>query len=211
MSHPPSHEKPPTASEPLTLAAHLLAVRYNKALNLSTNVLKRWNRSNGMINWFLRKIGRGPPTAEEVIQVARVHLARSVIKRGDYAAPLLLSGVGAQLGKRPRSAEEEGGVDGQGPAGQPAPTFGPPPIRATDAENLFEVLKARFEGKVAREPVLEAVQKDVWHQEGGSYTLNNKCIEAWSEANAAWQAFSEFCQESQVRPCGWTAHRLCGL
>lgn len=148
-----------------------------------------------MINWFLRKIGRGPPTADEVIQVARVHLARSVIKRGDYNAPIPHyvtdhNGMPVLLGKRTR----DDGSDMMAPTA----IFGPPPVHAADPVALYEVLNARYEGKITQEDVLGGVEKTVWYFDGGSYCLNSRRLDDWSVGNGAWQHFSEFINEHGV-------------
>lgn len=98
--------------------------RNKGTLNLSTNVLKRWNRSNGMINWFLWRLGRAPPAMEEVLQLARMHAARALLKIRQGPRSTLAKGEGEGKGEREARAwrrkgepGREGGVGMEGKEG----------------------------------------------------------------------------------------------
>ncbi|TFJ80775.1 hypothetical protein NSK_007952 [Nannochloropsis salina CCMP1776] len=93
--------------------------RHKGTLNLSTNVLKRWNRSNGMINWFLWRLGRAPPAMEEVLQLARMHAARALLKKSQGPRSTLAKGEVVAKGEGKGEGEarawrrkEEGGREG---------------------------------------------------------------------------------------------------
>jgi hypothetical protein len=174
-----------------------------------------------MINWFLWKIGRHAPSAQEVVQVARVHVARSVIKRaerrgdmtsmGASSSSASASSAGAVLGKRPWS---DGGAEHGGPHTHTHPHAPPPPpddasgsgarapelyVPVSYRRELHEWLVERYPGEVDRAAVMDAVDKGVWQQDQHGFLPNLEALDRWTTANGLWQHFAQHCLASGIK------------
>ena len=187
-------------------------------MNTSTNVLKRWNNTNGMLNWFLHKIGRSStPDANEVVQLARVHVARSVIKkhRTSLITVTQLTGMppndaaaasgGLPAPPAPPGAPAEGGggtsessVLGKRKA-DGRPIGGLAHVEGANKKQLFENLKAMYPG-VKKQSVFDAVDDETWiYHDEGSYAPNIMRLAYWSEANGLWQHFAKYCRSENIK------------
>jgi len=175
-----------------------------------------------MLNWFLHKIGRtSTPDASEVVQLARVHVARSVLKK--HRTTLIpIAEVKAKLGDAystsklappppPPPAGEGGGGNSSGGESSSSssvlgkrkadgrPVGGLTHVEATNEKQLYENLKNMYPG-VQKKAVLDAVDGDAWvYHDEESFSPNPAQLHQWSEANGLWQHFAAYCRNEGIK------------